>query len=112
MNDEPIDLALLDPRRDPARWQLRIDRIVTEAIRVRQRRISLSGQVERFARPALAIAATLALISWASAVKFNRKPTTSTFDNPTLTLLKWAANDAVPATSEVFQSLGVQNVEP
>jgi hypothetical protein len=111
MNDEPIDLSLLDPTRDRQRWQARIDRIVTDTLRARQHvRVGLFDLVERFGRPALAIAATIALVSWAGTLQFGKKPAAGAQGSPTNTLLTWATNDEVPSTSEVFESLGVQNV--
>ena len=110
MNDEPIDLSMLDPTRNRQRWQSRIDKIVVDTVRARQRRPGLFDQVDRFARPALAIAATLALISWGATLQAGNQATTSAVGSPTTTLLQWAMNDEVPSTSEVFQSLGVQYV--
>jgi hypothetical protein len=110
MNDAPLDFSLLDPSRDAARWQARIDSVVAETIRRRHRRLGMVGLVERYARAALAIAAAIALVSWAGAAQFVTKTASSTVVHPTSALLVWATNDEVPSTSEVFQSLGVQHV--
>jgi hypothetical protein len=110
MNDEPIDFSPLDPSRDPHRWQSRLDGIVADALRSRQRRLSLIGQLQYFARPALAIAAAFALVSWVVAAQSSAHAPPRATVQPATNLLKWAANDEVPSASEVLESLGVQNV--
>lgn len=109
MNDEPIDFSPLDPSRDARRWQARIDGIVAETMRARQRRLGLMSQLLSFAKPALAIAAALALVSWAGAMQYRSQPSVRASAHPATNLLEWAANDQVPSANEVFESLGVQH---
>lgn len=108
MNEGPIDFSLLDPMHDKARWQARIGHIIDATMRARRERESLHSYLVRYSRPALAVAAAIALVSWVSAMQ-SRVSAVTTADHPANTLLEWAVNDEVPPTSEVLQYLGVQD---
>ncbi|HMA93764.1 MAG TPA: hypothetical protein VKP30_13835 [Polyangiaceae bacterium] len=106
-HDNPIDFSTLDPARSPLRWQARIDQIVDATMRARRQRESLPASLLHYARPALAIAAAVALVSWVGAMQSRASATTTGAENSSsTTVLEWASNDQVPSTSEVLDSLG------
>ncbi|MEY4548035.1 MAG: hypothetical protein RL685_4230 [Pseudomonadota bacterium] len=81
---DPLDLASLDPsRRDPARWERRIQSVVARAVAAQ--RWTVARQLSSWARPAMALAAAAALFSWLGLMVTLRTATTST-STSTLTL--------------------------
>ncbi|MGE0324179.1 MAG: hypothetical protein AB7K71_25730 [Polyangiaceae bacterium] len=100
---ERIDLSSLDPARDPERWQLRLDETVYMAIRARDRRITVGGQIYLWTKPLLGIAAGIAAIVWTGALLSGNSETT-TVEDPHATLSAWAAEGEVPtSTSRMLQ---------
>jgi hypothetical protein len=109
MNDARFDLSPLDPARDAERWERRIAEVV--ACTLQARRWTVSGQLSRWARPALGLAAAAALFSWlglalrlpldGAAERDGRSET-----DPSSLLSSWAANDARPSTGTLLSVLG------
>src|SRR5512147_1232239 len=95
MSNQPVDLSPLDPSRDARRWQARIDAVVAETLRIRRQRTSLLGAAVRYARPALGIAASLALLSWAMTSNRTERLARNDAVDPTTTILIWASSDQV-----------------
>jgi anti-sigma-K factor RskA len=66
MNDERLDLRALDPTRDPERFERAVGRIMDRAalpLAARRARLTAVGQVTRWWRPMLAVAAALAIVA-------------------------------------------------
>jgi len=64
MNDDRIDFSRLDPSRDPVRYALAVRHIMDRAalpLAARRTRTTTIGQVTRWWRPMLALAAALAI---------------------------------------------------
>ena len=64
MNDDRLDLSPLDPTRDPVRYARALRRIMDHAalpLAARRARVTPIGQVTRWWRPMLALAAALAV---------------------------------------------------
>lgn len=104
-HDNPIDFSSLDPSRNHLRWQARIGQIVDTTMRARRQRESLPASLLHYARPALAIAAAIALVSWVGAMRSKTSVTTAGAESSSSSVLEWAINDQVPSTSEVLNSL-------
>lgn len=123
MSDEKMDLSILDPSRDQERWKAIVDSLASRAWNTRRRQLSVSFQIVCWARPALAIAASLALVSWAAtwardgtarcAACVDGATTSSTSSrsaqDPTTQLAQWAAADQMPATMQILQVLGTRH---
>jgi hypothetical protein len=108
MNDERIDLSSLDPSRDEARWNRRIELIAARAAAAGRRRLTVAQQLRTWMRPALAIAASVALVSWLGALASRpSEPTAITAtEDPASTLARWAMSDERPSTSSILEVLG------
>ena len=106
--DERIDFSALDPSRDELRWARTIDGLVGRAVAERRKRLSVERQLLRWARPALAVAASLGLVAWtAGLLAANRSGRVTTAQHPAaLTLANWAANNQIPQPSELWGALG------
>ena len=111
MKDDRIDLSCLDPSRDPQRWDRIVASIASRAIEARRRRFTISFQLLAWARPVLAIAATVALGIWAGALlnSDSSETWTASSEDPVYKLAGWAIQDQVPPTTEILKVLGEQN---
>jgi hypothetical protein len=108
MNDERIDLSLLDPSRDPKRWERLVASVTSRALAAHRRRLTISYQLTAWARPALALAAAAALASWVGTVVAPTRNGSAarTEPEPAYVLSAWANGDDVPATPRILEVLG------
>jgi hypothetical protein len=99
---DPLDLSPLDPsRRDPARWEQRIQSVVARAVAAQ--RWTVARQLSSWARPAVALAAAAALFSWLGLLVTLRTATSSTStleQDPHALLSSWAARAGSGDTEE------------
>ena len=104
LDNEKIDFRELDPTRDPVRWEGMIASVVGRAVAVRRRRVTLSGQLVAWARPALAIGFALAVVVWLGASRFaTRRASPAAGEAPPAEILsRWATGDETPTTSEIL----------
>lgn len=103
---ERIDLSSLDPARDPERWQRKLEETVNLAIRARNRRVTVGGQIYLWTKPLLGIAAGIACVVWTGALLSGGSGDTNTTEDPHATLSVWAAEGEVPSsTSKMLQVL-------
>jgi hypothetical protein len=108
MDDERIDFATLDPSRDEPRWERTVNYLVAQALAERRQRLSVAHQTILWARPALAAAAMLSLVAWTAGfwAKGNVASVSAQPLPTALTLANWAANNHIPETSDLLQTLG------
>ncbi len=116
MNDEPIDFSPLDPSRDAARWERMVQAVAARGQAARAQSVPLL--LLKVGRPALVVAAALAILCWApmflrgpvdtssSTVQASVATQAKAQKNPALQLSAWAANDELPATAELLSTLG------
>ncbi len=106
--DERIDFSALDPSRDELHWTRTLDGLVGKALAERRKRLSIERQLLRWARPALAVAASLGIVAWtAGLLAANRSGRVSTVQHPAaLTLANWAANNQIPQPNDLWGALG------
>jgi hypothetical protein len=102
MDNRPVDLSVLDPSRDARRWAALLESVASRAWAARKRQLTILAQLVHWARPALAIAATIALFCWMG----SRGETTTTQLEPADQLSAWAAQDTRPPTSAIIAVLG------
>lgn len=103
-DDDKVDLSPLDPARDQLAWERRIAAVAARGLVARQRSLSVSDQLRVWQRPALAVAAALAAASWLGVIageRFFSAPEAQ--ESAELTWSRWAVNDEVPQTSEIFE---------
>ncbi len=104
MDDEKVDLSPLDPARDELAWERRIASVAARGLAARKRTLSVSDQLRVWQKPALAVAAALAAASWLGVIageRFFAEPETR--ESAELTWSRWALNDEVPQTAELFE---------
>ncbi len=103
--DERIDFSALDPSRDELRWTRTVDGLVDKALAERRKRLSIERQLLRWARPALAVAASLGLVAWTADFLAAHRPGTTAQHPAALTVANWAANNQIPQPSELWGAL-------
>jgi hypothetical protein len=108
MESEKIDLSPLDPTVDLRRWNDLVNTITRRAIEARQRRLSVTYQLLAWARPAVAMAAAVALvvIAGASLSRFGSRTEVSSAVKPALILADWAVRGEAPSTATMIEVLG------
>lgn len=108
MESEKIDLSPLDPTKDQGRWNDLISTIARRAIEARRRRMSVPYQLLAWARPAVAMAAAIALIvvAGASVSRYQSQTNSSHTVEPTFMLTVWAATNQPPSTATMIEVLG------
>lgn len=110
MKDEPIDFSSLDPSRNVSRWEARIKFIASRAEVHQRRRLTVTGQFILWARPLLAIAASVALFGWLGLLASGTQKVNASAD-PMAAMITWAARDEVPTTEMVIAAFGGSIVE-
>jgi hypothetical protein len=93
MNDDRLDLSPLDPTTDPVRYERAVGRIMGAAalpLARRRARLTAVGQVSRWWRPMLAVAAAIALAAVG-----------------VLTLVEPAAAESDLASGSVAEAMGI-----
>jgi hypothetical protein len=113
MDDERLDLSAIDPYNNRQAWDRLAGSIAAQAWSVRRRRLTIGFQLLAWAHPVLAVAAMLALFSWAGALAASGQDTTKTVlpEDPVLALVKWAERDELPSTARVFYVMGQDDAD-
>lgn len=114
MADEKIDFSALDPALDAPRWEQLIDSVAQRALAERARPNPLLLQLSAWGRPALVLAAGLAIAIWCAALVqgWLRAPATvAAADDPVHALVTWASDDAIPGSIDPAAVLGGTDVE-
>jgi hypothetical protein len=108
MDYEKIDLSSLDPSTDQERWNGLIDAIVKGAVRARRKRSSVTYQLLAWARPAMAVAAAVAMtvVIGASLNRDTPRSSLSKRAKPALLLAEWATTDKALSTATMVELLG------
>jgi hypothetical protein len=103
---DKIDFAALDPSRDPARWGPLVAQVAARGLARFQRRLapSLAAQVVAWWRPALAMAAAVALVVWLGAGR--RPPVVTASADPALEVARWAEGTEPASTAAMLDVLG------
>lgn len=111
-DDDKLDLSALDPTRDALRFERMVRAVAAKAAQQR-RPADPFGEVLRWWRPALALAASLALVLWAPSLLGASSTSTSTAQSaaaansdPGTTLLAWASGEGPSTAGEVLAAFG------
>ncbi len=105
MADDKVDFSALDPSRDEVAWERRIQAVAARGLAARQRSFTIFDQLRAWRRPALAVTLAAAAASWLLVITSERieaSPKTAE-ESAEATWSRWALNDQVPQTTEVFQ---------
>jgi hypothetical protein len=108
MDEQKIDLSVVDPSRDAARWERLVQSVARRAVAARRRRLTVGGQLLAWARPALAIAAGVALVSWVGSLASPEPdaPVAESQEDPAIVLARWASSDERPSATKILRVLG------
>jgi hypothetical protein len=113
MNDERLDLRALDPTRDPERFERSIGRIMARAalpLAARRTRLTAVGQVTRWWRPMLALAAAVVIaalgvltqVAPASSTTAGQEPGVAEAIGIPTTLARWMVAAGTPTAAQVY----------
>ncbi|MDY0004240.1 MAG: hypothetical protein RBU30_23270 [Polyangia bacterium] len=119
MRDDKIDFSALDPSRDAEGWEERVQEVARMALARHRPRAALPEQLVAWLRPAMVLAAALALLVWGAALGgLGRSEPAQTGQvprseapgaEPALLVARWAAEDARPTPMELLRVLGGQD---
>lgn len=112
MNDRRFDFSSIDPSRDRARWEQRIDFIATQATASVRLPWTVSAQLAEWMRPALALAAGFAVVLWLAAppsFPSSSSPSLVQRQDPAFTLERWALGDDNHSVWTQLEALGVDH---
>ncbi len=103
IDDDRIDFSTLDPTLNKARFDATV---LAVAARGAQRRAARAEEVMlRFWRPALALAASIALAAWGPSLLSPIRASSSTSEDPAGALLQWSSAGTPSSAAEILESL-------
>ncbi len=104
-DDDRLDLSALDPTRDDARFEGLVRSTVRAAMARRRR--TATTETLRWWRPALVLAASLAIAAWLPVLLGGAdEAATPARTDPAVALLTIARTDAPPSPSEILSAFG------
>ncbi len=114
MTDRKIDFSSLEPFTDRGRLEDIARTMAARVVAVRRRRPDLLLQLLAWSRPALAIAACVALVSWVGPYLRERSTQAQVTSRaePAFVLAGWSIVDHRPSTKEILQVLGDNHGNP
>ena len=108
MSDGKIDFSVIDPQRDPERWTRQISATVARARAPRQSG-ALALTLLKWARPAMLVAASIALVTWCGAsVRQSHREAARGNDDAAWVLTRWAVTGEEPSVSSMLEVLGAE----
>jgi len=108
MSDRKIDFSVIDPKRDPDRWNRMVDATVQRALAQRQGNAFAVTLLE-WARPALLVAAGMALVSWCGVtVRQKEMVEQRGTDEAAWVLTRWAVTGEEPSVASMLVVLGAE----
>ena len=107
MSDRKIDFSVIDPKRDADRWNRMVDTTLQRALAQRQSAVSVT--LLEWARPALLVAAGMALVSWCGVtVRQNEMVEQRGADEAAWVLTRWAVTGEEPSVASMLVVLGAE----
>jgi hypothetical protein len=108
MSDRKIDFSVIDPQRDPDRWNRQVEATVARALARRQGG-AFTFTVLEWARPALLVAASVALVTWCGVtVRQSRTTELRGSDDAAWVLTRWAVTGEEPSVASMLEVLGAE----
>lgn len=108
MSDLKIDFSGIDPQRDPERWNRQVEDTLGRAL-ARRRGRALALALVEWARPALVVAASVALVTWCGAtVRESTKRERHAPDAAAWVLTRWAVSGEEPSVASMLEILGAE----
>ncbi len=110
MEPDKVDLHLLDPARDELLWRRKIATLAARAWLHRQEHLSVTLQLLRWTRPALAMAVAAALVAMVGASWVEPRAATTIATEPVYQFAAWATTDQIPSTVTILETFGGHHV--
>ena len=108
MSDHKLDFSVLDPHRDAERFNRMVDATLERALS-RRRGGTFAFTLLEWARPALLVAASIALVSWCSvSVRQGKLPEPQRADDAAWVLTRWAVTGEQPSVASMLEVLGAE----
>jgi hypothetical protein len=106
-DEKRIDLSVLDPARDPERWDRLLSSLAVRAAQSHRERWS-GRLVLVWSRPAFVLAAALALLVWGATflLEAPRAPRPVSRPDPAVTLIEWVQLERPPTPTDILTTLG------
>lgn len=104
VDDDKLDLSPLDPTLDAAGFEAMVQSIAARA--ARQIAAAPEEIMLRWWRPALALAASMAMAAWGPSLLAARQPTSASAQDPAAALLQWSRGEGASSAAEILESLG------
>lgn len=101
-----LDLSALDPTRDALRFERMVRSVAAKAAEERARKADPWSLAVRFWRPALALAAGLALLAWVPSLVGSGATADQAATDPGTTLLSWASGEGPASAADVLAAFG------
>lgn len=112
MSDRRFDFSSIDPSRDRVSWEQKISTIATRAAAAVRVPWTVSAQLAAWLRPALALAAGVAVVLWL-AVPLTAPSSTSSVRarqlDPAVALERWALGEVNHSVWTQLETLGVDH---
>jgi hypothetical protein len=109
MSDRKIDFSVIDPQRDPQRYQRMVDATVARALAQRQvGAFAFTSTLLECARPTLLAAACMAVVTWCGVTVRQRAPEPQSKDAPAWVLTRWVVTGEEPSVASMLEVLGAE----
>jgi sirohydrochlorin ferrochelatase len=107
MSDRKIDFSVIDPQRDPDRWNRQVEATAARALARRKGSAFVFSLLES-ARPALLLAASVALVTWCGVTVRHGSTMESGADDAAWVLTRWAVTGEEPSVASMLEVLGAE----
>jgi hypothetical protein len=107
MSDRKIDFSVIDPQRDPARWNRQVEATAARAL-ARRKGSAFIFTLLASARPALLVAASVALVTWCGVTVRHDSTTDDRSDDAAWVLTRWAVTGEEPSVVSMLEVLGAE----
>jgi hypothetical protein len=107
MSDRKIDFSAIDPQRDPDRYNRQVEATAARAL-ARRKGTAFTFTLLASARPALLVAASVALVTWCGVTVRNDSTTENGADDAAWVLTRWAVTGEEPSVASMLEVLGAE----
>lgn len=107
MSDRNIDFSVIDPQRDPERWNRQVEATAARAL-ARRKGGAFTFTLLESARPALLVAASVALVTWCGAAVRQGSTTENGADDAAWVITRWAVTGEEPSVASMLEVLGAR----
>ena len=114
MDRDRIDLSALDPSRDAERWEAMVRATAARGMDARRPSARVLAELVAGWRPALALAAAVAVLAWVPSLLAARRDAAKAAAapaDPVLSTASWALRARSPTAADLVASLGEDHAD-